>query len=224
MVSIYIHDAVGQVAELHQDLLKKYPSTWTVAVFLSRQADHLYAQHQKGNEAVCVQIGNWLPRLVGADTERIMQAPFALDDARITVAREYGFEDWAAVQEYGTQRLDKAFERAVEAVTNGDAEALRAMLRRRPSLAKARSLFGHRATLLHYVTANGVETWRQKVPENAGEITRLLVAAGAEVAAPSLIYGGGQDTMALLMSSAHPRAAGVTHDIAKVLVGGGMAG
>src|SRR5205807_2098987 len=79
------------------------------------------------------------------------------------------------------------FEAAVEAVINGDEASLRRMLAEHPDLAQARSsrtcCFDppeHRATLLHYVAANGVENYRQKTPPNAVEITRLLLDAGAD--------------------------------------------
>jgi len=37
----------------------------------------------------------------------------------------------------------------------------------------------HHATLLHYVGANGIESFRQKTPANAVDIARLLLDAGA---------------------------------------------
>jgi len=223
MVAIYVHDVIRQVADLYRHLLEKFPGTWTVAEFLGLQADHLFAEHRKGNPAVCMQINNWLPRLIGARNEAVLAAPFALEDARTILAREHGFDCWAKVLEDGDHRPDAAFEQAVNAVVNGDLAALEESLRQRPRLVRDRSQFGHRATLLHYVAANGVETWRQQVPANAGDVTRLLIEAGADPAAPAQIYGGGQDTMALLMSSAHPREAGVTRDIAKALVQGTIA-
>ena len=58
-------------------------------------------------------------------------------------------------------------------------------LRRDPDLVRARSsrvcCFDppvHRATLLHYVAANGVERHRQKTPSNAVEIARRCSSPG----------------------------------------------
>src|SRR5207237_2292729 len=80
------------------------------------------------------------------------------------------------------------FEAAVEAVINGDATTLASLLRENPELVRSRSArvtpFDppvHRATLLHYVAANGVEGYRQKTPPNAVEIAKLLLEGGAEV-------------------------------------------
>jgi len=78
-------------------------------------------------------------------------------------------------------------------------------------------VYGHRVTLLHYTAANGIEIRRQVVPTNAAEITATLLDAGADPAARLNAYGGTPDTLAMLRSSAHPRAAGVAADIERVL-------
>ena len=67
----------------------------------------------------------------------------------------------------------------------------------------------HRATLLHYVAANGVEGYRQKTPGNAVAIATTLLKAGAEVDALADMYGGHYTTMCMLVSSCHPEKAGV---------------
>ena len=87
-----------------------------------------------------------------------------------------------------------------------------------PDLVRRRSAYGHRATLLHYTAANGVEIRRQVVPANGAEIARRLVDAGADPGATLHAYGGTHDTLAMLNSSAHPRAAGVAVAIERVLV------
>ena len=61
---------------------------------------------------------------------------------------------------------------------------LKKLLREDPELIRARSTREHRATLLHYVSANGVESYRQKTPKNIVRITKLLLDAGAEAKAP----------------------------------------
>lgn len=71
--------------------------------------------------------------------------------------------------------------------------------------------------MLHYVAANGVEDCRQRVPSNAPEIVRCLVVHGADVSARANMYGGEQTTLALLLTSAHPRAAGLTGVLAQLL-------
>ena len=94
-----------------------------------------------------------------------------------------------------------------------------------PDLVKARSRSSHRATLLHYVAANGVENELQKSPKNGAEIARILIEAGAEVDALAETYGGGtnQTTLCLLVSSIHPAAAGVQPALVQVLCDTGAA-
>jgi hypothetical protein len=101
------------------------------------------------------------------------------------------------------------FEAAVDAVIAGDVPALESLLRENPDLVRARSTLEHRATLLHYIAANGVEDHRQKTPKNAVEVARTLLNAGAEVDALAEMYGGSRTTMSMLVSSCHPAKAGV---------------
>ena len=116
---------------------------------------------------------------------------------------------------------EPAFEFAVDTLLGGDVETLRSLLTGDPSLVRRRSGFGHRATLLHYVGSNGVETYRQRVPLNLAEITNLLVEAGADVNATAEMYGGGSTALGLLVTSDHPAKAGVCGDVLKVLVDAG---
>jgi len=71
-------------------------------------------------------------------------------------------------------------------------------------------------SLLHYIGANGVESYRQITPMNAAEIVKTLIDAGADVNAPANMYGG-STPLELVLSSAHPHNAGVVDEIAAVL-------
>lgn len=115
--------------------------------------------------------------------------------------------------------------RAVVAVLDGDLETLRELLAAEPGLIRERSPEHHRAQLLHYVAANGVENELQRTPPNAVEVCRLLLAAGAEADSPCETYGGGanQTTMNLLVSSVHPHRAGLQSALIEALLDGGAA-
>ncbi len=161
----------------------------------------------------------WLPKNL-PDSE-IRSAAFEVADAQLTIARGYDFQNWTALAEYVEAVTHDGspvfqFESAVEAVITGDLATLETLLRGNPELIRARSTrithFDppvHRATLLHYVAANGVEGYRQKTPINAVEIAKTLLEAGAEVDALADMYGGHYATMSLLASSCHPANAGV---------------
>jgi ankyrin repeat protein len=110
------------------------------------------------------------------------------------------------------------FESAVEAVISGDLATLESLLKNDPELVRARSLREHRATLLHYLAANGVEDFRQKSPKNAVAVAQMLLRAGAEVDARADMYGGRCTTMSLLVSSTPPAEAGVQVALAETLL------
>ena len=59
-----------------------------------------------------------------------------------------------------------SFEAAADAVVSGDITALAKLLSENPALVTERSPREHRSTLLHYVSANGIEDFRQKTPQN----------------------------------------------------------
>jgi len=116
------------------------------------------------------------------------------------------------------------FARAVRAIIGGDTAALGAELAATPDLVHARSGSIHRATLLHYVAANGIEDELQCQVANADEIARLLIAAGAEVDATCNAYEGRYPTtLALLVSSDHPARAGVSAKLVHILCDAGAA-
>lgn len=110
------------------------------------------------------------------------------------------------------------FEEAVDAIVSGDLQALRKLLSETPDLVRARSTREHNSTLLHYVSANGVEDFRQKTPQNIVEIAGLLLDAGAEVSAESNAYRGRCTTLGLTATSCHPHNAGVQIPLIELLL------
>src|SRR5919197_3627551 len=146
-----------------------------------------------------------------------------LADAQRVLARSHGFVSWAAFIAHlealtvsGTDAA--AFEAAADAIVRGDEQQLRELLRQKPELIHARSAREHNATLLHYVSANGVEGYRQKSPSNAARITTLLLDAGAEVDAEAEVYGGGCTALGLVATITPPRVAGVQIPVMQVLL------
>jgi len=168
-----------------------------------------------------------LRRVVDGELKR-SGGKFVLANAQFLIANLHGFANWKqfAAEIDERIRLDQSpFEEAVDAIVGGDAASLHRLLAKHPGLTRERSRREHRCTLLHYVSANGVEDYRQKTPANAVEIARSLLNAGAEVDALAETYGGGrgQTTMNLLVSSAHPHIAGLQSSLAEVLLDFGAA-
>src|SRR5215471_21501737 len=143
--------------------------------------------------------------------------------AQFFVARCHGFKSWPKFIKH-LEALNSVnspvsqFESAVDAIVAGDIGALKELLRENPGLARARSTREHRSTLLHYVSANGVEDFRQKTPKNIVEIAKLLLDAGADVNAESEAYGGRSATLGLAATSWHPQAAGVQLPLMELLI------
>ncbi len=170
----------------------------------------------------------WLPKRLS--DEEVRRAAFDQADAELAVARGYDFADWRMLEEYVEAVTDDdsavcRFETTVEAVIHGDVASVQSLLGRHPELAHARSTrvtpFNppvHRATLLHYVAANGVEGYRQLTPPNAVAIADALLDAGADVDALADMYGGQCTTMSMLVSSTPPARAGVQVPLVETLI------
>jgi len=96
-------------------------------------------------------------------------ATFALHDAQLVIARSYGFDSWPKLKAY----VDGVtIRRLVEAVSNGDIERVRAMLKARPELANMAVSYSDEHRAIHYAAMH-----RQP------EITRLLMRKGANARA-----------------------------------------
>src|ERR1700722_8886222 len=150
----------------------------------------------------------------------------SLAGAQLFLARAHGFASWpkfaSHVEELAREDTPVSyFETAVDAIVNGDAAKLKRLLSENPELVRMRSTREHRSTLLHYVSANGVEDFRQKTPKNIVEIAKLLLKAGADVNAESDAYGGRSTTLGLTATSCHPEEAGVQLALMELLIAHG---
>ena len=170
----------------------------------------------------------WLPKPMSE--EEVRRAAFDRDDARLALARWYDFQDWhqleALVQAVNDDRSAVSrFESAVEAVIDGDVSALSSSLRAHPELVRERSTRvtpfdppRHRATLLHYLAANGVEEHRQRTPPNAVAVATMLLGEGADPDALAEMYGSRCTTLSMLVSSTPPSQAGLQIPLVETLV------
>ena len=204
-----------------QATLPPIGGTATVGEVLGRRVELLRRGHRDGDPAAA-----GLLRAVGGARgyDEIQRTGLTLPRARAAVAREHGFAGWDAAMVYRDEPVDPRFEAAVEALVSGELDALRTLLDTDPALVTARSPFGHHATLVHYVAANGIELSRQwQTPPNAAPILRTLLARGADPDALCDTYGGGgaQTPLCLLVSSRHPADAGVQASLVEVLCRGG---
>ncbi|HEY2806793.1 MAG TPA: ankyrin repeat domain-containing protein [Gemmatimonadales bacterium] len=157
------------------------------------------------------------------------RSDLTLADAQFAIARSHGFVSWPEFCAHldalaHTNSETAAFEAAADAIVGGDEARLARLLAENPDLVKAHSSREHRATLLIYVAANGVEGYRQRTPKNIVRITEMLLDAGADIEGTADVYGGHCSTLGLAATSAHPRIAKLQIPLLELLLsrGAGM--
>lgn len=186
---------------------------------LKRQANELHDEHAAGRASAAARIATHHPRFGGQPFEKILASRFAVADAQLVVAREYGFDSWPQLKqrvELGP-RIDAIerhprFAEALAALDAGDVDTLEALLASDPALVHARSNldppYGYftGAMLLHYVAGNpGRDV---SLTPNIADIARVILDAGADVNAltigPSPSSSSdtqGASTMGLVLTS-----------------------
>lgn len=215
--SIYVSPEVAGVIALHPYAIEPDWHKKPIYDALELQASTLKRAHDEGDERVLMHLQSWWPDANGKPKNQIMSGSFSIADAQLTMAREYGFDDWGTVASLYEKAPDSEFEWALDTMLKGDIAQLGDQLAAKPSLARQHSHYGHRATLLHYLGANGVESFRQVVPMNAPKMAKLLIDHGADIHAEANMYGGGQTPLMLATTSAHPIKAGITDQLFAVL-------
>jgi ankyrin repeat protein len=198
-----------------EEALLAWAEQWVRDLIRLQPESHRAEQRSSGDRLV--------RELAGFAREQLARADCALSQAQFVIARAHGFGSWPKL----ARHLDAlaaptssiwAFEEAADAIVAGDLPELDRLLAGNAGLAHARSTREHHATLLHYVSANGIENYRQETPSNVVEVARRLLDAGAEVDAEADVYGGGVTPLELVLTSAHPRRAGVQNDLADLLL------
>jgi ankyrin repeat protein len=192
-----------------------------------KQAKELLKTCKSGNPDSLQRVKRYHPHPSKPTDSGTPGAKLSLADAQLAIAREHAFKSWPRFAKHieALSHEDSPvsqFELAADAVVEGDAATLKRLLREHPALIRERSTRVHRATLLHYIAANGFEDYRQKSPKSAVEIARILLSASAEVDAVADTYGKGT-TLGLVASSVHPQRAGVQIALMETLLGSGAA-
>lgn len=173
-----------------------------------------------------VRIEHWIDQLEKFARQKLAESA-TLTAAQFVIARAHGFESWPKLAKH-LEAIARAnspvnnFELAADAIVAGDSATLQRLLREHPALIRARSTRRHQATLLHYVSANGLEGYRQKTPKNIVQIASVLLHASADVNALADVYGG-STTLGLVATSLHPERAGVQPDLLQLLLDHGAA-
>ncbi len=201
---------------------------------LKNQANELRRSHSEGKPSAAARIVAHHPRMKGQSLQVVLNRPLTVADAQLVLAREYGFQNWAALKnraEVGS-RVAKftshpRFDEAVAAIDAGDLERVRSLIASEPGLIQARTNlkppyhYFTGPTLLHHVAGNpdrGRLTGKLgPLPRNIVEIARLLLDSGADVNALTLGPNGGT-TMGLVITSKQASDANVAVQLMDVLL------
>ena len=210
-------DLVKACKSANEDAISDWAEKWVTA--LAKHSGVTFIR------PLPVIISRWTDQIVGFVQRKLNEhdGRCRVTDAQFIIARSHGFDSWTKFSKHlhGLTQKNSAiarFEAAADAIVKGDSKTLKRLLHDDPQLIHARSTREHGATLLHYVSANGVEGYRQKTPANIVEITELLLKTGAEVDAEADVYGGGSTTLGLVATSVHPYRAGVQNQLMQVLL------
>jgi ankyrin repeat protein len=200
---------------------------------LKRRAHELHTLYANGKQAAAARIIAHHPRFGSRSTQAALREVFALADAQLVVAREHGFQSWAALKYFVETKRRVArfkphpgFGEAVEALVTGDLDRLRRLIASSPELVHARTNleppyhYFTGATLLHHVAWN--PSRESPVPRNIVDVARLLLDHGAAVDAMTLGRNAGT-TMGLVITSRMVSEADVSGPLIDLLVEYGAA-
>jgi hypothetical protein len=205
-----------RAAKVGEEATREWATQWLTA--LVRQSAVVLTRNQP------IRTATWSKGVAEFATRELIEKKAAnLNKAQFVIARSHGFESWPKFVGYLRQLTESKseaslFESVVDAIVSGDAAKVERLLREDPGLVRARSSREHGAMLLHYVSANGVEGYRQKTPKNIVDIAKMLLDAGAEVDATCHVYGSDCTTLGLTATSIHPEKAGVMDDLLQLLL------
>lgn len=207
-MKIYRHPFVQNTLDLHQTVFQNSDSYHTVKDLLVLLADNLFTHLKNGDSKAIKIIATFLPEFHKKASSEIPNAGLGLEDCQLAIAKEYGYANWENALSESELTFDKNFELAIDLLVNGRKKELQKLLEKQPAILQQHSPFWHSGGLIHYVAANGVEVWRQSVPDNLVEITSMIIKMGADPNMPNNIYGG-SNLISLIETSSHPQEAGV---------------
>ncbi len=207
-MDIYIPKAVEQIRDFYGELLYTQDLFPSVESHLAALALRMWEGVRTGRESVLREISYYHRDHLGRSAEVLSGLGLTKGDCRQAIANEYGFATWSEVGEVAIP-YDMTYEKTVDALLAGKADLIAESVSRKPALLNQSSCYGHKATLLHYAVSNGVEIWRQQVPLNLPDMVAFLLEKGANPSAKMNVYGGAYTAAELLLSSLHPRNAGV---------------
>ena len=173
-MEVYKHEVVKELETFYGGLLTDIDAYSSIKEHLGALAGRMWEGVQSKNSAILSEISNYHWAHLGKSPAILKEAQLTEDDCKKAIANEYGFRRWTEVQHMDNPYNQK-FEQTINAMLSGDFEAVIKNIAERNNLVNTKSYYGHQATLLHYAASNGVELWRQKVPQNLPDLVRYLI-------------------------------------------------
>lgn len=211
-VVVHKDPEVKSLIQLFDGLISASHYHLPIQTHLNLLSQRLVEGHQNEHHGIGFLVHRKFGKKTLAD---IFSSAFSLDDARDCVAQEFGYKRWFEVTQLEQSRPDAGFEQLVDRLLAGDLKEIRNAIAFDSSVVHQHSCYPHQCTLLHYSGSNGVEGYRQVVPENLVEIVETLLAAGADTTLKAQVYGG-CTAKELMKTSKHPYDAGLSAELEKV--------
>src|SRR5467141_1064833 len=162
---------------------------------LKYQAKDLLREHALRSQGVAQRIREFHPRFTRATDADIFDAQLKLNDAQLTISREYGFPSWVRLKRHiekptlpdqlnlpHHERIEDAtFRLAVDLLDAGNVAGLRSYLGQHPNLVHQSVVFEggnyfHNPTLLEFIAENPVR--HGTLPKNIVELAKVILDAG----------------------------------------------
>ena len=195
---------------------------------LKRQAKELLRDFRSEHLSAFQRLREFHPKLASLSDDALSARTFALSDAQLSIAREYGYASWprlkAVIAERRHEELvlihndrlpEGPFKQALDFMDAGDVERLSKHLAENPGLVDEEASFEggnyfSSPTLLEFLPENPIRQGR--LPENALDIAKTLLAAGADRNQETL-----DETLTLTASGRVCREAGVQLSLLRLL-------
>lgn len=196
---------------------------------LKQQAQDLLTGCGAGDPLACQRLREFHPWFAGLSDAIIAESRLTWSDGLFAIAREYGFASWprlksrvASAQPGEADRSlrdrieDRVLQSAVDAVDDGDIEALRRLIAADPDLPRRRAHFEGQnyfltPSLLAFVAENPVRN--DSLPPNIVEIARLVLDSGGASNVADV-----NETLALAASGRVVREAGSQRELLELLL------
>jgi len=213
--NIHVHQKARKLRKLLNKILTERSSFNSIYDFLKAYAELLHTDYMAKGNCFEIDFSNWHPKFISHSPEEIRSKSPEFIEFKIAVTKAHGFQNIEKLKE-SNLKFNHPFENAVDHLLTGELVKLKNILEKYPAVKNAKSNFGHRASLIHYVAANGVESYRQVCPYNIVDGLQLLLDLGCDPEAKNNIYGG-SNLIGLIKTSAHPAKVGVTDRLVNLL-------